>query len=99
MPCTILFMAMLHVLLLLSPPMLVINNLSSRVCGATRRLDEKGTRGYVAFKPELGGNDVHPGVDNCMPKGFRRTSAPSRYINANTFGSNLCSSEKHETKH
>lgn len=33
-------------------------------------------------------------VNGCLPKGFHRTSAPSRYINYNTFGSTMCSTGK-----
>ena len=30
-------------------------------------------------------------VNNCLPKGFRHNSAPSRYVNYNPLGSGSCS--------
>ncbi|KAL7127228.1 hypothetical protein ABFS83_14G241800 [Erythranthe nasuta] len=38
-------------------------------------------------------------VNNCMPKGFHRSSAPSRYVNYQTLGSFRCSSDTHSRKH
>ncbi|GMN51020.1 hypothetical protein TIFTF001_020181 [Ficus carica] len=51
---------------------------------------------YVSFKPTEGGVGQRgvgsrPEVENCLPKGFKRTSAPSRYVNYQTLGSSLCS--------
>ncbi|GLT65807.1 hypothetical protein SLA2020_382160 [Shorea laevis] len=37
-------------------------------------------------------------VKNCLPKGFRHSSAPSRFVNYHTLGSPECSSDSHSTK-
>ena len=93
-------MAMLHILLLLSP-------LSIITC---RPLEPKPPV-YVEFEPYIkhedkrgdnskGGDGDHidgKGVESCLPKGIHRSSAPSRYINDHALGSNLCSSTKNVT--
>ncbi|KAL5709984.1 hypothetical protein ACHQM5_020601 [Ranunculus cassubicifolius] len=46
---------------------------------------------YTTMDPKP--NDVYygsPVVVNCLPKGFRRTSAPSHYANYQALGSNKC---------
>ncbi|KAK7391135.1 hypothetical protein VNO78_19531 [Psophocarpus tetragonolobus] len=52
---------------------------------------------YINMKPEkgnIGKRGVQGGsVEACLPKGFRRSSAPSRYINYQPLGS-TCSSSK-----
>ncbi|KAE9465297.1 hypothetical protein RHGRI_007739 [Rhododendron griersonianum] len=90
----LLFKAILHLLLLLllTPPPTTI----SRFVTATRPL-VSNPQDYAAFKP-VGGRGQHDyfgsgsDVKSCLPKGFRHSSAPSRYINYHTFSSNLCSS-------
>lgn len=106
MQSTLFFTALFLLLLLLAPPMLVpkgLDRVSCMVCAATRPLDQKTRDAYVTFNPgdksytSRKGTIGH-GYENCMPKGFRRNSAPSRYINDQTFGSGLCSSGKDEIK-
>lgn len=51
------------------------------------------------FKPNINGRKVgffhgDQGVEDCLPKGIRRSSAPSRYINYQTLGSTTCSTSK-----
>ncbi|EXC32914.1 hypothetical protein L484_013029 [Morus notabilis] len=58
---------------------------------------------YVSFKPTEGiagqhGLGSRPAVENCLPKGLPRTSAPSRYINSQTLGSTLCSTSSASSK-
>ncbi|OMP03794.1 hypothetical protein COLO4_10198 [Corchorus olitorius] len=94
MSSTLFFMVLLYLFLLLSPPPLMMGTDHSMaiVAGATRPLVPK-SQDFVTFKPETGAkHGFHgQGVENCMPKGFHRTSAPSRYINDHTFGSTICS--------
>ncbi|GMP69145.1 hypothetical protein CsSME_00028517 [Camellia sinensis var. sinensis] len=103
MSTTLLFTVILHLLLLLSPPLALSRptNTVSRVVAATRPRGSK-SQDYVDFKPETshGQHDSFQSrdVNGCLPKGLRYSSAPSRNINYHTFGSNLCSSGKHMTK-
>ncbi|KAI8030669.1 hypothetical protein LOK49_LG01G00488 [Camellia lanceoleosa] len=103
MATTLLFMTMLHLLLLLTPPVFVTNplNTMSRVAVATRPLESKSHQDYVqAFKPNRGDGQRGFGsgeVESCLPKGLRHSSAPSRYTNYHTFGSTVCSTGKHNT--
>ncbi|EOY18746.1 hypothetical protein QQP08_005504 [Theobroma cacao] len=93
MPTTLFFMFLLYFFLLLSPPPVMIGmNSMAIVGGATRPLVSKSP-GLVTFKPETGTKHGFHSQDvkNCLPKGFHRTSAPSRYINDHTFGSTMCS--------
>ncbi|KAI4322300.1 hypothetical protein L6164_022008 [Bauhinia variegata] len=49
---------------------------------------------YVTMKPRLDHNQkVFQGkqVKSCLPKGFRHSSAPSRFVNYKTLGSSGCS--------
>ncbi|BAT94495.1 hypothetical protein LR48_Vigan02g186100 [Vigna angularis] len=65
------------------------------VGGARPLLEHDGPK-YINLKAEKGnGKRVFKGgsVEACLPKGFRRSSAPSRYINYQPLGS-TCSSEK-----
>ncbi|KAJ8766073.1 hypothetical protein K2173_020589 [Erythroxylum novogranatense] len=64
---------------------------------ATRPLESEDPN-YTTLKPETGhkrgwfhGRDA----ENCLPKGFRRTSAPSRYINYEPDSSAMCGRGKH----
>ncbi|XVF75570.1 hypothetical protein PTKIN_Ptkin13bG0197500 [Pterospermum kingtungense] len=94
MSTTLFFMFLLYFFLLLSPPpSMVGTNSMAIVAGATRPLVSKSEGRLVTFKPGTGlkhGFGSH-GVRNCLPKGFHRTSAPSRYINDHILGSTLCS--------
>lgn len=65
---------------------------------ASRPLGSK-TEDYTMFKPKimkekhkLGGKEV----EDCLPKGRRHSSAPSRYINYQPLGSIMCSSMDHQ---
>ncbi|EEF28144.1 conserved hypothetical protein [Ricinus communis] len=98
---TLFFMALLiYSLILLSPPVTFTGaNATSRVAvAAARPLPSKSSKELVAFRPKtthgrkgFRGRDV----ENCLPKGFHRTSAPSRYINYDTLGATMCSTGKH----
>lgn len=63
-----------------------------------RQLSEE----YVIMKPELISHNKHPvfhgkEIKNCLPKGFRHASGPSRYVNNHIFGELGigCSQDKH----
>ncbi|KAM3399177.1 hypothetical protein P3S68_002693 [Capsicum galapagoense] len=64
------------------------------------RLD--GTYNYVMMKPQRNHNKglIFHGkeVRNCLPKGFRHASAPSRYVNYHILGSIECSQDKNFKK-
>ncbi|OIT07960.1 hypothetical protein A4A49_09674 [Nicotiana attenuata] len=54
---------------------------------------------YMILKPELIGHNKRPffhgkEIKDCLPKGFRHASAPSRYVNYHIFGSLGCSQVK-----
>ncbi|KAG4983942.1 hypothetical protein AAZX31_10G197000 [Glycine max] len=74
---------------------------STFVCVAgARPLLEYNVPKYINLKPhDEKGNGIKKGfvqgggVEACLPKGFRRSSAPSRYINYQPLGS-TCSSSK-----
>ncbi|KAG8493300.1 hypothetical protein CXB51_010853 [Gossypium anomalum] len=90
---TLFFMFLLYFSLLLSPPSRMIGPSSGTiVAGAMRPLASKA-QDLVMFKPETSTkHGFHKqDVKGCLPKGFHRTSAPSRYINDHTFGSTMCS--------
>uniref|UniRef100_A0A2P2NHS6 Uncharacterized protein n=1 Tax=Rhizophora mucronata TaxID=61149 RepID=A0A2P2NHS6_RHIMU len=86
-----------HLLLLLS----LLTTMSSSnpmagVVSATRPMETKSPK-FKTLKPKtsrgsrgFNGRDV----ESCLPKGFHRTSAPSRYINYNTGSSTRCVTEK-----
>ncbi|KAI4334356.1 hypothetical protein L6164_019057 [Bauhinia variegata] len=49
---------------------------------------------YVTMKPQLDHNQKvfqEKQVNSCLPKGFRHSSAPSRFVNYKTLGSSGCS--------
>ncbi|XAR52341.1 hypothetical protein NMG60_11020350 [Bertholletia excelsa] len=91
---------LLLILLLSSPPTIVPENARPRVSTATRLRGDQhwvspAATDHVAFKPQgqRGQHGFRSGdVNSCLPKGFRRTSAPSRYIHDEPFGSTMCSS-------
>ncbi|KAF4348784.1 hypothetical protein F8388_002521 [Cannabis sativa] len=85
--------------------------LSKRVVGFEGRAPiilmevNKAPANYVSFEPNKevnsggqGGFGRRPEVESCLPKGFRQTSAPSRYVNYDTLGSTLCSSPTSDRK-
>ncbi|GMI83382.1 hypothetical protein HRI_002007500 [Hibiscus trionum] len=93
MSTTLLFLFLLYFFLLLSPPSRLTGPSSGAiVAGAVRPLVSKD-QDLVTFDPKTGmKHGFHEqDVKGCLPKGFHRTSAPSRYINGHTFGSTLCS--------
>ncbi|KAK4367058.1 hypothetical protein RND71_014938 [Anisodus tanguticus] len=89
MPSPSLFIVVIIYFLLFSPTIL-----------ATREMKyEASTR----FKPKINGRKEgdfrgDQGVEDCLPKGIKRSSAPSRYINDHTLGSTTCSSIKKVNK-
>ncbi|CAK9133518.1 unnamed protein product [Ilex paraguariensis] len=94
---THLFMAILHFLLLLSPPVLISDGPKTICIAAAMRPLGPNSGETVAFKPQTKhghGAFQGPDVETCLPKGFHHSSAPSRYINYHTLGSTTCSSSK-----
>lgn len=93
---TLFFMAFLYLILLLSPPpMLVGTGSMAGVAAAARPLESPS---YETLEPKTshGQQEFHDReVQNCLPKGFHLTSAPSRYINYHTLGSTMCAPSKH----
>ncbi|KAG2723471.1 hypothetical protein I3760_02G171900 [Carya illinoinensis] len=95
-------MTLLHLLLLLNPPLLLIlvvgSDSTNCVAAATRPLEYSyDPPNYVSLKPKRireGGFRDPDTVSSCLPKGFRRSSAPSRYVNYHTLGSTVCSPGK-----
>lgn len=87
---------------LLSPPTLRIIS-TAKVVIAARPLMESIPPSYQSLKPKEG-HGLHgfgsKDVENCLPKGIHRTSAPSRYVNYHILGSSpsLCDSSKRMTK-
>ncbi|KAJ4838148.1 hypothetical protein Tsubulata_035237 [Turnera subulata] len=64
---------------------------------AARPLKASKAADLVTLKPKTSHEPegfANTRVENCMPKGFHHTSAPSRYINYHTFGSTLCTTDK-----
>ncbi|KAE8037787.1 hypothetical protein FH972_010349 [Carpinus fangiana] len=56
---------------------------------------------YATMKPQFHHKHrVFQGreVKGCLPKGYRHSSAPSRYVNYRTLGSPECSSGGHSAK-
>ncbi|CAN4114983.1 unnamed protein product [Withania somnifera] len=69
----------------------------------TTILATKNNEASTRFKPKINGRkegNFHgdQGMEDCLPKGIRRSSAPSRYINDQTLGSTTCSSIKKVNK-
>lgn len=89
---------LLLLLLLLNPPANNTKGCSTPVCvvAAARPLEQNVPK-YMKVKPEKLGHGRRGfqsgNVEACLPKGFKRTSAPSRYINYQPLGS-ACSSGK-----
>ncbi|KAJ1403114.1 hypothetical protein SESBI_27521 [Sesbania bispinosa] len=79
------FEFMLLLLLLVSPPA----NITRGCVAAARPLLEHNVpkAKYINLKPENGLGFQGGNVEACLPKGFRRSSAPSRYINYQPLGS------------
>lgn len=89
------------VLLVISMLYLFLLLLSStaKVAEAARPLTESNSippLSYVSLKPKEVRSGRHgfgsKGLESCLPKGFHRSSAPSRYVNYHTLGSgsSLC---------
>ncbi|CAJ1976732.1 unnamed protein product [Sphenostylis stenocarpa] len=87
---------LLLLILLLNPHASNTRGCSTFVCVAgARPLEHNGPR-YINLKAEKGNEKrgfKAESVEACLPKGFRRSSAPSRYINYQPLGS-TCSSGK-----
>ncbi|KAL5801773.1 hypothetical protein ACOSQ3_033405 [Xanthoceras sorbifolium] len=72
------------------------------VVDAARPISGLNSGNYATFKPKTSHDHQQQhtfqsgsGVNDCLPKGFHHSSAPSRYINYHTFGSTMCSTTKH----
>ncbi|KAB2595959.1 hypothetical protein D8674_031409 [Pyrus ussuriensis x Pyrus communis] len=96
-------MLYLFLILLAPPPTIIQRSVEGRVVAAIRPLDSipSNPSSYVPPKVpyDIKGHDAPNGlgshiVESCLPKGVRRSSAPSHYVNDHTFGSELCSSSK-----
>ncbi|KAJ4979062.1 hypothetical protein NE237_009842 [Protea cynaroides] len=98
---SILLVFLFLILLVLSPPDDdIIKTSSLKVALATRLLAPK-SQNYMNLqpKPDHKKHVFHGGeIKNCMPKGIRHSSAPSRYVNNHILGSTLCDSDKHYVK-
>ncbi|KAJ7975033.1 Maintenance of mitochondrial morphology protein like, partial [Quillaja saponaria] len=92
MPSLFLIKSLMILFLLLIP--------ISIVTAAARSLNPNPTPNYVTFmKPKKShGGQSRTGtgrdVENCLPKGYRRSSAPSRYVNYQPLGSTICSTPR-----
>jgi hypothetical protein len=87
------FMFLLLLLLLNPPPNITKGcNYAPFCVDATRPLEQNVPK-YINLKPKKGRGFQGRNVEDCLPKGFRRSSAPSRYINYQPLGS-TCSSPK-----
>lgn len=90
---------MLLLLLLLNPHSNITKwcNYAPFCVDAARPLEQQNVPKYINLKPEKGNGEGRVfqagNVEDCLPKGFRRSSAPSRYINYQPLG-NSCSSSK-----
>lgn len=62
---------------------------------ASRPLGVKG-EDYTTFKPKIRKEKQGLGVEGCLPKGRRHSSAPSRYINYQPLGEVTCKPMKNE---
>ncbi|KAJ1432399.1 hypothetical protein SESBI_06660 [Sesbania bispinosa] len=90
MSSNFLFRFLLLLLLLLNP--VVINRsgkFSASVSVADSRPLDQNVPKYMDLKPKKGqGRSFQwPEAEACLPKGFRRSSAPSRYVNYQPLGS------------
>ncbi|KAL4575230.1 hypothetical protein LXL04_022072 [Taraxacum kok-saghyz] len=101
---TFFMVAMLHLLLLLSPSTTIHGGGNAISCGgsgvaAMRPLMEEKGGEYVTYKPKTGESNQGQGVEGCLPKGIRHSSGPSRYINYQTLGMpSSCSTNEPEPK-
>ncbi|KAK3232499.1 hypothetical protein Dsin_004380, partial [Dipteronia sinensis] len=101
--CSVFMLAWFYFLLFLSSP-----GISGVADATVRPFPGLKPGNYATFKP-ITGQDDHDqhnkfrsgssGVNDCLPKGFHHTSAPSRYINYHTFGSTICSTTKQPSSH
>ncbi|CAI9091148.1 OLC1v1026094C1 [Oldenlandia corymbosa var. corymbosa] len=101
-------------LLLFSPHFIPILLVMCRPIPATNDDGNLSTNTTIGFRPNKnrqvghGGQEGsqqsgdhgtnNNGLENCLPKGFRPKSAPSRYINFVPFTSTLCSTGPKEKK-
>ncbi|KMT00337.1 hypothetical protein BVRB_9g216510 [Beta vulgaris subsp. vulgaris] len=82
--------------LLLSSP----SSPNSRLVAATRPLGSSFKDDFVSLIPRPiglpGPTTRYTGkeLDDCLPKRFRRNSAPSRYINYHTLDETLCTNDR-----
>ncbi|KAK3422281.1 hypothetical protein EUGRSUZ_G02861 [Eucalyptus grandis] len=69
---------------------------------ATMRPLKPAPPGYTSFDPKRSSTSVSgdgsQGVESCLPKGLRHTSAPSRYINYQPLGSSSACSPSNDIK-
>ena len=89
------FLMALLLLVLLNPPLLMARmNSMSRFAVAMKPL-ESNPPSHVTFNHKTShGGFRKRAVNSCLPKGFRHSSAPSRYVNYHTLGSTMCSPGK-----
>lgn len=62
---------------------------------ASRSLGVK-MEGYTTFEPKVTRENHGSGVEGCLPKGRRHSSAPSRYINYQPLGVVTCKPMEHQ---
>ncbi|KAJ4720742.1 Maintenance of mitochondrial morphology protein like [Melia azedarach] len=90
-------MTFFYVFLLLSSPAITMSTGTSGLVVAAAARPLKSAN-YATFKPKTSQErdkiGSRSGVEDCLPKGIHRNSAPSRYINYHTFGSPMCSTTK-----
>ncbi|KAJ4720740.1 Maintenance of mitochondrial morphology protein like [Melia azedarach] len=93
-------MALFYFFLLLSSPAITMSTGTRGVVVAAAARPLKSAN-YATFKtktthePDKFGS--RSGVDDCLPKGIHRNSAPSRYTNYHNSGSTMCSTPKEAT--
>lgn len=93
------FMVLFYVLLTFYLYFGVSTNGAKVMYAAAARPMGSKSENYVPFEikknhEDENGSQLGQGVDDCLPKGFRRTSAPSHYTNYQTLGSTMCASSK-----
>ncbi|KAL3523491.1 hypothetical protein ACH5RR_016325 [Cinchona calisaya] len=103
--CSLSFIVLLYVLLFFSPNFGALKNGIKVLSPVSARPIPVGSNSenYVSFEikknhEDENGSQLGHGVENCLPKGFRRTSAPSRYTNYQTLSSTLCSTSEKKNK-
>nr|DAD26786.1 TPA_asm: hypothetical protein HUJ06_028254 [Nelumbo nucifera] len=97
------FLVLLFFLMLFSPLDITMagRNSPSRVAQAARPLEPKSQDYTTLLKPRPHRErNVFRGreVKSCLPKGIRRSSAPSRYVNYQTFDATTCSLGRRHSK-